>query len=143
MTMHTINSPLQEILINTGVIQFFSFKYQLFLEVLSHTFTAPKQVGDTCMENTQIERFTDKAISTGLISLNPVFLLILSRQQNYGNMGRFKLILNISAELNAIHLRHHYVRNNQIDLFLLHHIYSFLTVISRVNHIIRTQQFRH
>ena len=80
MTIHTLDSTLQELLIQAGKIQFFRFKDQLFLEILHRPLTTAKQVTDTGMKHTQIERLTNETISTRFISFYTIFFLILGGQ---------------------------------------------------------------
>ena len=71
------------------------------------------------MKHCQIKRFADKSICSYFVGFRTVFFLIFSGQQNYWDMADFQFSFHIFAELDTVHLRHHHIRDNQVDVFIL------------------------
>ena len=58
-------------------------------------------------------------------------------------MTNFQVIFHVFAEFNSIHLRHHHIRYNQIDIFILQDSDTFFPIFCSKHIIITFQQLRH
>ena len=143
MAVYAVNGTLHEVLINAGIVQFLDFEHQLVLKVMRLAFFVFQQIADACMQHGQVERFTDKGIRPHFISFGTVFLLVLGCQKNHGNMTEFQLVLHTPAKLDAVHYGHHHVRNNQVNILIVKHSHSLLTVFGRMDIVFTFQQPDH
>ena len=139
MPIHTINSPLQKILIQTCIIQILQLEYQLMFEVAYYSFLIFQQITDTCIKHRQIEWFADKSIRPHFISFRPILLLIFGSQQYHRYMTDLQITFHIFAKLYPVHFGHHHIRHYQIYVLILQHGNSFLPVF-RSKYIIFTFQ---
>ena len=56
---------------------------------------------------------------------------------------KFQLVLHIPAKLDAVHYGHHHVRNNQVNILIVKHSHSLLTVFGRMDIVFTFQQPDH
>ena len=143
MTIHTINSPLQEILIQTCIIQVLQFKYQLMFEVMHQPFLMFQQITNTRIKHRQIKGFADKSIRAHFISFRPIFFLIFGSQQYHRNMTDFQITFHVFTKFDSIHFGHHHIRHDQIYILIFQYNNPFLTVFRRKYIIFTFQQSCH
>src|SRR3989339_1420897 len=78
-----------------------------------------------------VERFGYVRISPGLQGGNTVLNFGFGSQQDDRQVTGVEVFSHLAAQLNAIHLRHYHIRNNQVGLLRNHLVIGIPAVFSK------------
>ena len=146
MVVEALHSTLQELVIDGGCCGF-NFLDILFcsplLEYLTDASAIRNDVIDTQTEFTHAEGFADMVVSTYQQGLLPVFLLVLGCQQDDRQVTEVRILFQRLCQFVSIHLRHHHIRHNEVDVMGVYHIQRFLTIRGGEYVVVLHQQLSH
>ena len=96
--------------------------------MLDSPVTRAEQVSDFRGNHRHRERFGDIIVRTYLQSFQLLFQIRFGGQYDDRYMTGAQVLLNLFAQLQAVHNGHHDIRKNQVRLLLLHERQCFLSV---------------
>ena len=90
-----------------------------------------QQVADACLQHFHLERFRYVAFSAGLIAFNLVVRCVLRCQHDDGDMIGLYVSFDLSAKFQSVHLRHHYITDDDVYRIVLKPFETFRSTLSR------------